>query len=224
MLIYKSFFSFEFLKMAEQISIKYFEESEFSKKPEQATEESAGYDLYAADTITILPKTAQTIPLDLRFAIPARFFGQVFPQSSILVNQLVTVDGGVIDSDFQGIVKAILVNLSDKTFTVRVGDRIAQLIILEKYNLNFEKVGERILLGGTKRNSSGFGSTGVNVIKKTKLDDWVVKSTDEKVNESQDSPVALKNEKTEEQLEIVCEEAKMEVNDKVVVHEKITID
>ena len=141
-----------------------------------------------------------------------------------MVNHLVTVDGGVIDSDFRGIVKAILVNLSDKTFTVRVGDRIAQLIILEKYNVNFEKVGERILLGGTKRGSSGFGSTGVNVIKKTKLDDWVVKSDDEKVTESNDSPVALKNEKTEEQLEIVCEEAKMEVNDKVVVHEKITID
>ena len=117
-----------------------------------------------------------------------------------------------------------MVNLSDKTFTVRVGDRIAQLTILEKYNVNFEKLGERILLGGAKHGSSGFGSTGVNVIKKTKLDDWVVKSTDEKVNESQDSPVALKNEKTEEQLEIVCEEAKMEINDKVVVHEKITID
>ena len=63
-----------------------------------------------------------------------------------MVNHLVTVDGGVIDSDFRGIVKAILVNLSDKTFTVRVDDRIAQLIILEKYNVNFEKVGERILL------------------------------------------------------------------------------
>ena len=65
--------------MAKQISIKYFEESEFSRKPEQATEESAGYNLYAADTITILPKSAQTIPLDLRFAIPAGFFGQIFP-------------------------------------------------------------------------------------------------------------------------------------------------
>ena len=74
MLIYKSFFSFEFLKMAKQISIKYFEESEFSKKPEQATKESAGYDLYAADTITIFPKTAQTIPPDLRFAVLAGFF------------------------------------------------------------------------------------------------------------------------------------------------------
>ena len=64
-----------------------------------------------------------------------------------------------------GIVKAILVNLSDKTFTVRVGDRIAQLKILEKYNVNFEKLGERILLGGAKRGSSGFGSADVNVIK-----------------------------------------------------------
>ena len=210
--------------MAKQISIKYFEESEFSKKPEQATEESTGYDLYAADTITILPKNPQTIPLDLRFAIPAGFCGQIFLQLSILVNQLVIVDGGVIDSDFRGIVKAILVNLSDKTFTVRVGDRIAQLVILEKYNVNFEKVGERTLLGGTKRGSSGFGSTGVNVIKKTKLDDWVVKSADEKVNKNQDSSVALEKEKTKEQLEIVCEEAKMEVNDKDVVHEKITID
>ena len=51
----------------------------------------------------------------------------------------------------------------------------------------------------------------------------VVKSDDEKFTESNDSPVALKNEETEEQLEIVCEEAKIEVNDKVV-HEKITID
>ena len=117
-----------------------------------------------------------------------------------------------------------MVNLSDKTFTVRVGDRIAQLVIFKIYNVNFEKVGEHTSLGGTKRGSSGFGSTGVNVIKKTKLDDWVVKSSEEKANESQDSPVALKNEKTEEQLQIVCEEAKMKVNDKVVVHEKITID
>ena len=65
--------------MAKQISIKYFEESQFSREPEQATEKSAGYDLHAADTITILPKTAQTIPLDLIFAIPAGFFGKMFP-------------------------------------------------------------------------------------------------------------------------------------------------
>ena len=211
--------------MAKQISIKYFEESQFAREPEKATEESAGYDLYAADTITILLNTAKTIPLDLIFAIPSGFFGQIFPRSSLLVNHLVTVDGGVIDSDFRGIVKAILVNQSNKTFTVRIGDRIAQLIILEKYNIKFEKIRDLTLLGGTKRGSNGFGSTGFSVIKKTKLDDWVVKD-DEKVSkiESDDSSAALKNDKTEEQLQIVCEEAKVEVNDKVVLHEKITVD
>ena len=121
--------------------------------------------------------------------------------------------------------KGILVNLCDKTFTVRVGDRIAQLIILEKYDVKFKKVRDQTWLGGTKRGSSGFGSTGLSVIKKIKLDDWVIKSDDDaKVIESPDLPVALKNEKTEEQLEIVFEEARIEVNDKVAVHEKITID
>ena len=57
------------------------------------------------------------------------------PRSSILVYHLVTVDGGVIDSDVRGIVKAILVNLSKKTFTVRFGDRIAQVVLIEKYNV-----------------------------------------------------------------------------------------
>ena len=97
------------LKMAKQIVVKYFEESEFARGPEQTTEGSDGYDLYAADTITIFPQSAQTIPLDLRWAITDGFFGQIMPRSSILVDHLVTVDGGVIDSDFRGIVRAILV-------------------------------------------------------------------------------------------------------------------
>ena len=155
--------------MAKQIVVKYFEENEFARVPEQTTEGSAGYDLYAADTVTILPQTAETIPLDLRWAISDGFFGQIMPRSSILVNHLVTVDGGVIDSDFRGIVKAILVNLSNKSFTVCLGDRIAQVVIMENYNVKFEKVTDKSLLGATKRGSSGFGSTGLSVIKKTNL-------------------------------------------------------
>ena len=154
--------------MAKQIVVKYFEESKFARVPEQTTEGSAGYDLYAADTITILPQSAQTIPLDLRWAIPDGFFGQIMPRSSILVDHLVTVGGGVIDSDFRGIVKAILVNLSKKTFTVRLGDRIAQVVLIEKYNVKFEKVSDKSLLSATKRGSSGFESTGSSVIKKKK--------------------------------------------------------
>ena len=155
--------------MAKQITVRYFETSQFAREPEQTAEGSAGYGLYAADTVTILPQTAQTISLDLRFAIPAGFFGKIMPRSIILLDHLNTVDGGVIDSDFKGIVKAILVNVSNKTFTVRVGDRFAQVIILEKYNVKFEKVSDKTLLGGTKRGSNSFGSTGLSMIKKQNL-------------------------------------------------------
>ena len=52
--------------MSKQITVKYFEESEFAKEPCQATEGSAGYDLYAAETKTFLPNSAGTLSLDLR--------------------------------------------------------------------------------------------------------------------------------------------------------------
>ena len=67
-------FQFIFKKMAKQIVVKYFEENEFARVPEQTTEGSAGYDLYAADTVTILLQTAETIHLDLRWAFPDKFF------------------------------------------------------------------------------------------------------------------------------------------------------
>ena len=118
--------------------------------------------------LLFLPQSPQTIPLNLRWAIPDGFFGQIMPRSSILVYHLVTVDGGVIDSDVRGIVKAILVNLSKKTFTVRLGHRIAQIVLIEKYNVKFEKVSDKSLLSATKRGSSGFESTGSSVIKKKK--------------------------------------------------------
>ena len=93
------------------------------------------------------------------------------PRSSVLVDHLVTVDGGVIDSDFRGIVKAILVDLSNKNFTFRVGDKIVQVIILEKHNGKIEKLSDKTLLGGTKRGRDSFGSTSLSVIKKAKLDE-----------------------------------------------------
>ena len=212
--------------MAKQVTIRYFEVSQIAREPEQTTERSAGYYLYAADTVIILPQTAQTYSLDLRLAIPAGFFGKIMPRSSILVDHLVTMDGGVIDSDFRGIVKAILVNLSNKTFTVRVGDRIAQIIILEKYNVKFEKVSDKNLLGGTKRGSNGFGSMGLRMIKKTKVDEWVINESNDSespespkqqiVSESPESP-----KKSGEEQEIVYEKATMDVNGKVIIDENV---
>ena len=221
--------------MSKQIVVKYFQESEFAKEPCQATEGSAGYDLYAAETKTFLPNSADTVSIELRWAIPSGFFGKIFPRSSILKDHLVTVDAGVIDSDFRGIVEALLVNHSKKTYTVRTGDRIAQVVFLGKYDVNFPKVTKKSLLGITKQRSRGFGSTGLSVIKKTKVDSLSDEEESDKEEQQifdgavskvdNNKPQLLQIvKKPEDHLQIISEEAVMKVDNKIVIHEKITID
>ena len=220
--------------MSKQIVVKYFQESEFAKEPCQATEGSAGYDLYAAETKTFLPNSADTVSIELRWAIPSGFFGKIFPRSSILKDHLVTVDAGVIDSDFRGIVEALLVNHSKKTYTVRTGDRIGQVVFIEKFDVNFQKVTKKSLLGITKRGSGSFGSTGLIVIKKTKRDslsdkeeqkifDEAITKVDNKVVVTKfdaslgDKPELLQIvKKPEDDLQIISEEAIMKVDNEVI--------
>ena len=132
--------------MSKQIVVIYFQESKFANEPCQATEGSATYDLYAAKTRTILPNSADCISLELRWSVPSGFFGKIFPRSSILKDRLGTIDAGITDCDFRGIVEALLVNHSKKTYTVCTGDRIAQAVFIEKFDVNFQKVTKKILL------------------------------------------------------------------------------
>ena len=151
--------------MSEYITVKYFAESAFAKELCQATEDAAGYDLFTAETKTLLPNSADTITLDLRWAIPTGSYGKVFPRSGILKEHLVTVDVGVIDSDFSGIIQFLLVNHHrEKTFTVWAEEKIAQVIFMKKINVDFRKVSNIAMLGKNKRGDDGFGSTGVEVI------------------------------------------------------------
>ena len=151
--------------MLKQIKVKYFEESEFAKEPYQATEGSAGYDLFAAEAVTILLRSCETISLDLRWAIPKGFHGKIYSHSSFVKN-MVTVDAGLNDSDYTGIVEVLFVNHSEQAFTIHIGDRVAQVVYIEQFNVKFEKVDKKDLLGTTKPGDSGFGSAGITVIKK----------------------------------------------------------
>ena len=214
--------------MSKQITVKYYSDSEFAKEPYQATEDSAGYDLFAAETKTILPKSVGIISLDLRWAIPTGFYEKLFPRSGILKDHFVTIDAGVTDADFRGIIKVLILNHHpEKTFTVRTEDRIAQVVFMEKFNANFDRVSDAHLLSRTKRGNDGFGSTGVQVIKKAKKEDEIELTTSESefinaVNSEED--LQMVTEKSEENLQITSEEAIMTVNNEVVVHESITID
>ena len=66
----------------------------------------------------------------------------------------------MIDSGFRGIVHVLLFNHSDKTFYAKKGDRIVQIVFLEKFDVKFEKLESKDLVSKCERNENGFGSTG----------------------------------------------------------------
>ena len=103
------------------------------------------------------------------WAIPSGYYGKFFSRFGLLIEHFLTVEAGLIDSDFRGDIKVLLFDHHpEKTFTVRAGDRIPQIVFMEKFDVNFQRVTDKYLIGLTKRGSGGFGSTGVSEIKKKK--------------------------------------------------------
>ena len=153
--------------MSKIVNVKNFAETVFGKDSSQkATEESAGYDFYAAEAKTILPGKNDLVCLELGWAIPKGFCGRILPRSSLIKEYNVTVEAVLIDADYRGLINVLLFNHSEKVFTVRTGERIAQAVFFEKFDVHFEKVSKKEELGVTKRGSGGFGSAGITVIKK----------------------------------------------------------
>ena len=70
--------------MTKQVIVKAFQESIFAKEPVQATQGSAGYDLFAAEAMTILSKECGCISIDFRWSIPKGFHGKMYPRSSLV--------------------------------------------------------------------------------------------------------------------------------------------
>ena len=184
----------------EKIEINYFKPTEFGRVPAKATKDSAGYDLFASHAKTILPGRSAKISLDLHWAIPTGFCGRIIGRSSLVLTDSVTVEGGLIDSEFRGIVQAILFNHSQKAFTVKEGERIAQVVFMRKFDANFIEMDSFEELGETERQQGGFGSTGKTVIKKLKLDDI--------------------EETADKELSITCEEGIILKDNETILHEK----
>lgn len=130
--------------------------------PDYATPGSAALDLRAAvDEEVILQPGARTlIPTGIRIAIPEGYEGQVRPRSGLALKHGIGLvnSPGTIDSDYRGPVQVIVINLGQETFTVRRGDRIAQLVIAPVTRVS---LAESDSLPETKRNDGGFGHTGI---------------------------------------------------------------
>ena len=188
--------------MSKTVNVKYFAETVLAKEPQKATEESAAYDLYAAEAETFMPGKNDLVCMYFRWAIPKGFCGRIFPRSSLIKDNNVTVEAGLIDADYRGLIYVLLFNHSEKNFTVQTGERIAQAVFFEKFDVHFEKVSKKEELGATKRGSGGFDSTGITVIKKIKL------TEDEQVED--------------EDLAITAKEGVISVNDEVIYMKRLT--
>ncbi len=130
--------------------------------PRYMTPHAAGMDICAAveDTLTIAPGRIVLVPTGWAMALPHGFEAQVRPRSGLAVKHGVTVinSPGTIDSDYRGEVKVGLINLGETAYTLRRGERIAQMIIQRVYQAEVREVDS---LDETERDAGGFGSTGV---------------------------------------------------------------
>ena len=142
--------------------VPYYPESDECKVPFKATPDAAAYDQYAAENKDILPKSNAIVSLDLRWAIPKGFFGKIFSRSGLFLNHKITAEAGMIDSGYRGVVQVLFFNHSDDVFSVKIGQRIAQVVFLNKFYVKFEMVESADLLPKSVRNEGGFGSTGNN--------------------------------------------------------------
>ena len=129
--------------------------------PSPATAGAAGYDLCAAveTDVVLAPGERVLIPTGFSIALPEGLEAQVRPRSGLALEHGIVLPNapGTIDSDYRGEVKVILGNTGPAAFTVRRGDRIAQLVIAPVVHADWVEV-ER--LDPTARQAGGFGSTG----------------------------------------------------------------
>ncbi len=129
--------------------------------PAYKTEGSAGMDLKAniEEDITILPLERKLISTGIYISIPIGYEGQIRARSGLALNHGITLANGIgtIDSDYRGELKVILINLGKEEYTVKDGDRIAQLVFMKYEIADFIEVE---ILDDTDRGSGGFGHSG----------------------------------------------------------------
>ncbi len=137
------------------ISFKKLTES--ATTPKRATEGSAGFDLYFSESKPVVIPAGMRVTLSTGIAckIPMGFCGQIWPRSG-LASRGIDVLGGLIDCDYRGEIKVMLINHSPNMLTIDPGERIAQLVV----SVFLEDAQEVEHLDDTERGTGGFGSTG----------------------------------------------------------------
>tara|TARA_B100000989_G_C19409508_1_gene413688 strand:- start:278 stop:724 length:447 start_codon:yes stop_codon:yes gene_type:complete len=145
------------------IKVKFLDNGQGIYDLKQATKGSAGFDLKAAisKSVIIKSKSSLLIPCGISMELPQNLEAQVRPRSGLALKNQITVlnSPGTIDSDYRGEICVILINHGSEKFEVEPKMRIAQIIFAEIASITLQEVKT---LDKTKRGKGGFGSTGLN--------------------------------------------------------------
>ena len=144
-----------------RILIKKVSTNPLFKLPKYESSGAAGIDL-SADIdaeVELKPLERFLFPTGIAISLPKDLEAQIRPRSGLAIKNGITLlnTPGTVDSDYRGEIKVILVNISNDKYTIKPGDRIAQMVLSQFVQGQFELVEN---LDETNRGSSGFGSTG----------------------------------------------------------------
>lgn len=137
--------------------IKFMLKNEQAKMPTKGSNEAAGLDLYACESVDVPPGKSVKINTGVCMEIPNGFVGLIWPRSKIATRYSIDVLAGVIDSDYRGEIQIAIINLGDKPFEVRTGDKIAQMIIQSHFN--YRTIEQVDHLSESRRGDAGINST-----------------------------------------------------------------
>ena len=154
--------------------VKFAAISPRAKLPTRGSDAAAGWDLYAAEDVVLPPlyvphpRTDEVsylnshiaVPTHLMVAIPRGYYGRIAPRSGLAFKHGVDVLAGVVDSDYRGELKVILINMGSNALRIEAGDRIAQLIFESIMDDAVPVLVDKDQLDATDRGEGGFGSTG----------------------------------------------------------------
>jgi dUTP pyrophosphatase len=146
-----------------KIDVRQLPHAEGLPLPAYQSSQAAGLDLLAAvpeqAPLVLAAGQHAMVPTGLVIALPEGFEAQVRPRSGLAARHGVTVlnSPGTVDADYRGEINVLLVNLGQEAFTIRRGERIAQMIVAPVTRVELARA---VSLSATSRGSGGFGSTG----------------------------------------------------------------
>ncbi|MCF7790722.1 MAG: dUTP diphosphatase [Victivallales bacterium] len=129
--------------------------------PQKAHHDDAAFDLKSREEVLLEPGKSHLVPTGLFIELPLHYEAQIRPRSGLALKHTLTVANspGTVDAGYRGEVCVIMLNAGTENYTVKRGERIAQMVINKLPQVGLIKVKE---LSITKRGKGGFGSTGNN--------------------------------------------------------------